>query len=202
MCNTGDIMKSKKGFTLLELLVVVLIIGILASIALPQYEKAVTKARVASMLPLMKAWRDALAVYNLENDAYCPDGHHPDGEELGVTWPSDWIKTAGGGPCGNSSDCGENGYWYQCRANHCQDPVTHKCNGCVDCSHLYGDANAGDMFYIFMDQPESNSSVNEVKLGGKVICLSLGPRGKKACEALGGEYIGQDGEDDYYEIKY
>ena len=55
------------GFTLIELIVVVLIIGILAAIALPMYEKAVEKSRAAEAMIMLKNAHDAYEMLELEN---------------------------------------------------------------------------------------------------------------------------------------
>ncbi len=89
MCRLG-------GFTLIELLVVVLIIGILAAIAVPQYQKAVLKARASEALLQGKALLSAEKAYVLSNGVMTADL-----DSLDITLPENarWTCAADSSYC-------------------------------------------------------------------------------------------------------
>jgi len=65
--------KNAKGFTLIELMIVVVIIGILAAIAMPQYNKYVARTQVAEAFALLGPVKQALTLYYQENGNFPDD---------------------------------------------------------------------------------------------------------------------------------
>ena len=162
--------KTYKGFTLIEMLVVVLIIGILAGIALPQYQMAVTKAKVASILPIMRRWRDSLAEYKLQHGDYIVEDY----SSVDANWPSDWE-------CDSDIEC-YNDYWDDCMANEGS-------TGYVYCRHQTIDGS----FWIYIYQSD-DPDFEEFR--SKITCVADDDDAHKICKALGGK-LSQNYESEY-----
>ena len=62
----------RRAFTLVELIVVVIIIGILLSIGIPQYRKALERSRGAEAYAGLGHIQEAEKVYYASNEAYYP----------------------------------------------------------------------------------------------------------------------------------
>lgn len=64
---------ARKGFTLIEILIVVVILGILAAIVIPQFTDASTQASEASVRSQLQTVRGQLELYRVQNNDVYPD---------------------------------------------------------------------------------------------------------------------------------
>jgi len=65
---------NRKGFTLIELMIVVVIIGILAALAIPRFMRSTTKAKQSEAKQLLKQVYTMQRAYRQEHDTYTCDG--------------------------------------------------------------------------------------------------------------------------------
>ena len=84
-----QIVRKEEGFTLVELLIVVIILGILAAVAIPQFGSSTDDARLATLQSNLSTLRNAIELYKSEHNSVYP------GE---VSQADGTTATAQGGP--------------------------------------------------------------------------------------------------------
>ena len=72
----------QKGFTLIELMIVIAIIGILAAIAIPAYQNYTIRAQVTEGLSLADGWKTGIAEFYARNGTF-PTGCSAAGNAAG-----------------------------------------------------------------------------------------------------------------------
>ncbi len=66
-------MKAESGFTLVEILIVVVILGILAAIVIPQFTDASTQAKESALCSDLQMMRSQLELYKIQHNDNLPD---------------------------------------------------------------------------------------------------------------------------------
>ena len=65
-------MKTRKGFTLVEILIVVVILGILAAIVIPQFTNASEEAKLSTLKSNLQSIRAQIQLYKMKNNDLPP----------------------------------------------------------------------------------------------------------------------------------
>ena len=175
-------MKNKNAFTLLELLVVVLIIGILAAIALSKYQLVVDKSEFAKLQSTVASLRDAYDEYVMINGKGTNNF-----DNLSFTLPSDFVVSY--------QDYGLS----QCRSN----------DNMFCCMSSYGDSwsaliNCGkkNLSFIYSESLFGFNGV-KVKRQGRCLAEENNDRANRLCESLGTKKgIGNNYTPSGYENRY
>jgi general secretion pathway protein G len=135
--------RARKAFTLVEILIVVVILGILAAIVVPQFTGATEDARIGAFISSLKTYADTCEYYNASEGRYPVDGSSgavPAGMESYID-ASEWTA---GTPLG--------GVW---DTEYFDSGVTAAVG-----VHFNGGTNPGDAVMTLVDERFDNGDLN------------------------------------------
>ena len=154
----------KKGFTLMEVLAVVLIVSVLMGVALPKYMRSLERARATEAMTNIKAINDAVYAYASSRDGQCP----PSFAKLLISLPGTANAT-------DTTRTTKNFTFTLGGATAANVPGT-------DCPGVTATRNAGDRYDYVIWNPYRRAQAGQAAL---LACTSSSQASIEVCDSLG-----------------
>jgi general secretion pathway protein G len=119
---------TKRGFTLVEILIVVIILGILAAIVIPQFTNASTEARQSNLRSQLQTLRSQISLYKLQHRDEAPELVANGWDQMTGCTNIDGVVNPGADPAARDE---ANGYIY---GPYYQTPPTNPLSNSSTCA--------------------------------------------------------------------